>query len=244
MNSFVFLTLSLASAYDKQFNKRLLNEWMTEYIRAQSRSCVQLFVTPWIVAHQAPLSMRFSRQEYWSRLPCPPSGDHPDPGIEPVSLGSPTLEVDSLPLVPPGNTFQFSSVESLSCARLFATPWTAAHQAITNSRSLLKLMTMESVMPSSNLILCCPLLLPSIFPSIRVFSNESVLCIRWPKDWSFSFSISPSNEYSGLFSFRIDWFDLQGTLKSLLQHHSSKTSVLRHSAFFMTHIYTWLLEKP
>ena len=159
MNSFVFLTLSLASAYDKQFNKRLLNEWMTEYIRAQSRSCVQLFVTPWIVAHQAPLAMRFSRQEYWSRLPCPPSGDHPDPGIEPVSLGSPTLEVDSLPLVPPGNTFQFSSVESLSCARLFATPWTVARQAsisVTNYRSLLKLMSIESVMPSNHLILSFP----------------------------------------------------------------------------------------
>ena len=113
------------------------------------------------------------------------------------------------------------------------TPWTAAHQAslsFTISQSLLKLMPIESVMPSKNLILCRPLLLlPSIFPSIRVFSNESVLCIRWPKYWSFSFSISPSNEYSGLMSFRMDWFDLlavQGTLKSLLQHHSSKASIL------------------
>ena len=107
--------------------------------------------------------------------------------------------------------------------------------AITNSRSLLKLMSIESVMPSNHLILCCPLLLlPSIFPSIGVFSNESALQIRWPKDWRFSFSISPSNEYSGLISFRIDWFDLldvQGTLKSLLQHHSSKASILQHSAF-------------
>ena len=108
---------------------------------------------------------------------------------------------------------------------------------ITNSRSLLKLMSIELVMPSNYLILCCPLLLlPSIFPSIRVFSNESALCIRWPKYWSFSFNISPSNEHSGLLSFRMDWFDLlavQGTLKSLLQHHNSKASILQHSAFFI-----------
>ena len=154
----------------------------------------------------------------------------------------------------------------LSHVQLFATPWTAARQAslsITNSQSLLKLMSIRSMMPSSNLIFCHPLLLlPSIFPSIRVFSNESVLSIRWPKCWSFSFSISPSNEYSGFISFRIDWFDLpavqetltsllqhssskasilqcsaffivQGTLKSLLQHHSSKASILQHSVFFM-----------
>ena len=121
------------------------------------------------------------------------------------------------------------SVQSLSCVQLFVTPWTAEHQAslyITNSQSLLKLMSIESVMPSNHLILSCPLLLlPSIFPSIKVFSNESVLHIRWPKYRSFSFSISPSNEYSGLISFRINWFDLfavHGTLKSLLQHHSSK----------------------
>ena len=118
-------------------------------------------------------------------------------------------------------------------------PWTAAHQAslsITNSQSLLKLMSIESVMPSNHLILCHPLLLlPPIPPSNRVFSSESALHIRWPKYWSFSFSISPSNEYSGLISFRMDWLDLlavQGTLKSLLQHHSSKASILRHSAFF------------
>ena len=131
--------------------------------------------------------------------------------------------------------------------RLFATPWTAARQAslsITSSRSLPKLMSIESVMPSNHLILCQPLLLlPSISPSIRVFSNESALCIRWPKYWGFSFSISPSNEYSGLISFRIDWFDLavQGKLKSLLQHHSSKASILQHSVFFMvqfSHLYT------
>ena len=135
---------------------------------------------------------------------------------------------------------QFSSVQSLSRVQLFATPQTAAHQAslsITNSQNLLKLMSIELVMPSSHLILCHPLLLlPSIFPSNRVFSNESALHIRWPKSWSFSFSISPSNEYSGLISFRMDWLDLlavQGTLKSLLQHHSSKASTLRRSAFFI-----------
>ena len=136
--------------------------------------------------------------------------------------------------------FMFSSVQSLSHVRLFATPWPAARQtslSITNFWSLLKLMFIESVMPSNHLILCRPLLLPpSIYPSIRVFSNESVLCIRWPKYWSFSFSTSPSNEYSGLISFRTDWLDLfavQGTLKSLLQHHSSKASILQHSAFFV-----------
>ena len=123
------------------------------------------------------------------------------------------------------------------------TPWTVACQAslsITNSGSLLKLMSIESVMPSNHLILCRPLLLlPSIFPSIRVFSNESVLCIRWPKYWSFSFSISPSNEHPGLISFRIDWLDLlavQGTLKSLLQHHSSTASILPHSAFLIARL--------
>ena len=136
-----------------------------------------------------------------------------------------------------------SSVQSPSHAWLLATPWTAACQAslsFTNSRSLLKLMPFESVMPSNHLILCHPLLLlPPIFPSIRIFSNESVLCIRWPKYWSFSFSISPSNEYSGLISFRMDWFDLfavQMTCKSLLQHHSSKSSIVRHSAFFMVQL--------
>ena len=133
-----------------------------------------------------------------------------------------------------------SSVQLLSCVRLFVTPWTAARQAslsITSSQSFLKLMLIQSVMPSNHLILCHPLLLlPSIFPSIRVFSNESVLRIRWPKYWSFSFSTSPSNEYSGLIFSRIDWFDLlavQRILKSLLQHHSSKASILQHTAFFM-----------
>jgi len=136
-----------------------------------------------------------------------------------------------------------SSVQSLSCVQLFATPWIAAHQAslsITNSWSLLKLMSIKSVMPSNHLLLCHPLLLlPSIFPSIRVFSNESTFRIRWPKDWSFSFSISPSSEYSGPISFRMDWLDplaVQKTLKSLLQHHSSKASILRHSAFFIVQL--------
>ena len=136
------------------------------------------------------------------------------------------------------------SVQLLSHVWLFATPWTSARQAslsITNFRSLLKLMSIESVMPSKHLILCHPLLLlPSIFLSIRVFTNELVLHIRWPKYWSFSFSISSSNEYSGLISFRMGWLDLlavQGTLRSLLQHHSSKASIVWHSAFFIV----WLL---
>ena len=136
--------------------------------------------------------------------------------------------------------FQFSLVVQ-SCLTL-CDPWTEAHQAslsIINSRSLLKLMSIKLVMPSNHLILCHPLLPPSIFPRIRVFSNQSVLRIRWPKYWSFSFSISPFNEYSGLISFRMDWLDLlavQGTLKSLLQHHSSKASILRCSAFFIVQL--------
>ena len=157
----------------------------------------------------------------------------------------------------------FVVVQSLSHVRLFVTPWTAAHQAslsITNSQSLLTLMSIESVTPSSHLILCGPLLLLSVFPGVRVFSNESVLRIRWPKYWSFSFNICPSNEHPGLISYRMDWLDLlavQGTLKSLFQHHSSKASILWYLAFFIvqlsypwshkesdTHIHTWLLEKP
>ena len=139
--------------------------------------------------------------------------------------------------------FCFSSVQSLSCVWLFATPWTAAHQAslsITNSQSLPKLVSIESVMPSNHLILCYPLLLlPSIFPSIRAFSNESDLHIRWPKYWSFSFNISPSNEHPGLISFRMDWLYLlavQGTLKSLLQHHTSNASILLRSVFFIVQL--------
>ena len=140
-------------------------------------SCVQLFVAPWTIAHQAPLSMEFSRQDYWSGLPF--------------------------------HTYlSLISVQPLCCVQLFATPWTAALQSslsITNSWSLLKLRYIESVMPSSHLVLCHPLLLlTSIFASIRIFSNESVLHIRWPKNWHFSYSISPSKEYSGLISFRMD----------------------------------------
>ena len=164
-------------------------------------------------------------------LMCPPV-------IEPGTAVSQNLEA-FLRLQSP----QFSSVQSLSRVRLFLTPWTAARQAslsITNSRSLPNLMSIESVMPSSYLILCRSLLLlPSIFPNIRVFSNESALHIRWPKYWSFSLNISPSNEHSELISFRMDWLDLllvQGTLKSLLQHHSSKAPILRHSAFFIVQL--------
>ena len=149
----------------------------------------------------------------------------------------------SLLFILPDRNNKLSSVQSLSHVQLFAAPWTTARQAslsITNSRSLLKLMSIESVMPSNHLILCHPLLLPaSIFPSIRVFSNESVLCISWPKYWSFSFSISPFKEYSGLISFRMDWLDLlvvQGTLKSPLKPHSSKASILWCSAFIIVQL--------
>ena len=187
----------------------------------------------------------------------------------PVFLGFPgdsagkesACSAEDLGLIPglgrsPGEgkgSVQLSSVQLLSCVWLFVTPWTAALQAslsITNSQSLLKLMSIESVMPSNHLILCDPLLLPpSLFPSIRVFSNESVLCIRWPKYWSFSFSISPSNEHPGLIFFRMDWLDLlaaQGTLKSLFQHHSSKASILgaQLSLESHSHIHTWPLGKP
>ena len=159
-----------------------------------------------------------------------------------VILGNSSLFwlIDSILVRFAGSVAQLSSVQSLSHVRLFATPWTAACQvslSITNSRSPPKLMPIELVMPSNHLILCRPLLLlPPIPPSIRVFSNESALCIRWPKYWSFSFNISPSNEHLGLSSIRMDWLDLiavQGTLRSLLQHHSSKASILLHSAFFI-----------
>ena len=175
---------------------------------------------------------------------CPPSGDLPNRGTEPASLTSPALAGGFLQLTPPGkllerHSIQFSSVQLLSRVRLFAAPCTAAglvSLSITNSRSLPKPMSIESVMPSNNLILCHPLLLlPSIFRSIRVFSNESALHIRCPKYWSFSFNIISSNEHPGLISFRMDWLDLlavQGTLQSLLQHHNSKASILWCSLFF------------
>ena len=144
---------------------------------------------------------------------------------------------------PIGSSVQISSIQSLSCVQLFATPWIVARQAslsITNSQSLLKLMSIESVMPFSHLILCCPLLLlPPIPPTIRVFSNESTLHMRWPQYWSLSFSISPSNEHPELIFFRLDWLNLlavQGTLKSLLWHHSSKASILLRSAFFIVQL--------
>ena len=258
---------------------RVMDLVIIVFRKCVSRSVMSNFLQPrgLYVVHQVPLSMGFSRQEYWSGLPFPSPGDLSDPRIEPES---PALQTNSLPSEPPWKPFilailkcifyclcvpdpdppvclrsllahlieilkltwakwnywfvghppkivtsSLSSVQfSHSVMSDSATPWTAAHQAflsITNSRSLLKLMSIESVMPSNHLILCCPLLLPlSIFPSIRVFSNELVLCIRWPKYWSF----------------RMDWLDLlavQGTPKSLLQHHDSEASVLWHSAFLM-----------
>ena len=167
-------------------------------------SCVWFFATAWTVAHQAPLSMGFYREEPWNGLPCPPSGDLSDPGIEPTSLMVPAL----------AGGF-FTTIKTRMCCCLVAkqcptlvTPLTAAHQAsfsVIISQSLPKFISNESVMPSNRLILCCPLhLLPSIFPSIRVFSNESTVHIRWPKYGSFSFSISPFKEYSVLISFKID----------------------------------------
>ena len=161
--------------------------------------------------------------------------------------GPPASSVHSPPWVFPHHDFipikTLSSVQSLSRVRLFATTWTAACQAslsIASSQSLLKLISIKWVMPSNHLILCCPLLLlPSIFPSIRVFSNESALPFRWPKYWSFSFNSSPPDEYSGLICFRMHWLDLlavQGTLKSFLQHHSSKASILQCSAFFVVQL--------
>ena len=210
--------------------------------------------------------MGFSLQEYWSGLPFHFPGYLPDPGIEPTSLLQcrwilnlwatweaklPMSLVKTLRfnfsnqssfLFLQSTCIQFSSVQSLSVVWLFATPWTAARQAslsITNFQSLPKLMAIESVMPSSHLILCCPLLLLlSIPPSIRVFPNESALP-RWPKYWSFSFNISPSNEHPGLISFRMDWLDLLavlGTLNSLLQHHCSKASIFLCSAFFIVQL--------
>ena len=205
-------------------------------------SWVQLFVTLWTVSHQAPLSMGFSRQRYWNGFAYPPPGDLPDPGIEPAPLMSPTLSLWLHHLGSPINMYSVEFSHPVVFDSLWP-HWTAARQAsltITNSWSLPKLMSIVLVMPSNHLILCHPLLLlHSIFASIRVFSNESALCIRWPKYWSFSFNIRPSNEHPGLISFRMDWLDLlavQGTLKSLLQHHSSKASILLHSAFFIVQL--------
>ena len=204
------------------------NAWKWK-VKVKSLCCAWLLATLWTAAYQAPSSMGFSRQEYWSGVPLP----------------SPILKISC------NNSFYvLSSVQSLSRVWLFGTPWTTAHQAslsITNSQSLPKLMSIESVMPSSHLILCRPLLLlPPIPSSIRVFSNESTLRMRWPKYWRFSFSISPFNEHPGLISFRMDWLDLlavQGTLKSLLQHHSSKASILRRSAFFIVQLsHPWELD--
>ena len=209
-------------------------------MRAQLLSHVWLLTrAPWTVARQASLSMGFYRQEYWSGFSCLSSQYIPKLGIEPASpaLGRWVLYCWATREAP--RLVQFSSV-TWSCPTLCG-PMDCSmpdFPSITNSQSLLKHMSIESVMPANHLILCHPLLLlPSIFRSIRVFSNKSVLCIRWPKYWSFSFSISPSNEYSGLIFFRIDWFDLlavQGALKSFLQHHSSKASILRCSALTMT----------
>ena len=160
-------------------------------------------MTSWTVAQWTPLSLGFPRQAKWSGLLFPSPGDLPDPGIKP---GSPALQADSLPSEPPGQAFVV--VQLLS--RVWHSLWPHGLQhTFTISQSLFKLMSIESVMPSNRLILCCPLLLPpSIFPRNRIFSSESVLRIRWPKFWSFSFRISPSNEYSGLIAFRFDWFDL------------------------------------
>ena len=186
-------------------------------------------------------SRGFSRQEYWNGLPFPSPGDLPIPGIKPVS---PALQADSLPIEPGEfrsgkQTFSYSSVLSLCHVWLSVIPWTAARQdslSITNSQSILNSCPLSQwCHPTISLSGHPLLLLPSIFPCIRVFSNESVLHITWPKYWSFSFSISPSNEHQGLISFRMDWLDLlavPGTLKSLLQHHSSKASILQCSAFF------------
>ena len=184
-----------------------------------------------------------------ARLPCPSLSPGVCTNSFPLSLWyHPTILPSVAPSLPAFNLSQdkgpqFSAVQLLSHVQLFATPWTAARHtflSITNSWSLLKLMSIEMLIPSNHLTLCHPLLLPpSIFPSIRAFYKKSVLLIKWPKYWSFSFSISPSNEHSGLISFRMDWLDLlsvQGTLTSLLQHHSSKTSILGHSAFFIVQI--------
>ena len=201
-----------------------------QFSSVQSLSRVRLFATPWMAGCQASLSITNS-----CSLPKLMSIESVMPSSH-LILGRALL---LLPLIFPS----ISSIQSLSRVWLFVTPWTTTRQAslsITNSQGPPKPMSIKSVMPSRHLILCCPLLfLPLIFPSIGVFSNESALCIRWPKYWSFSFSISPSNEYPGLIPFRMDWLDLlavQGTLKSLFQHHSSKASILHPSAFLIVQL--------
>ena len=209
------------------------------------------FLCPW----------EFSKQEYWSGSPCPPAGNLPEQRLKPMSLIAPALAgrffttntIWEAQIYVIDVSVHFSSVQSLSRVQLFATPWITAHQAslsVTNSRSPLKLISIKSVMPLNHLILCRRLLLlPPIPPSIRVFSNESTLRIRWPKYWSFSFSISHSSEHPRLISFRMYWLDLlvvQGTLESLLQH-----TVQNHQLFGTqlssqsnSYIHTWPLEKP
>ena len=218
--------------------------------------CVWLFAIVWTMVLQVPMSMDSPGKNPGVGCHFLLQGIFPTQGLNPGLLHLLHWQVSSLPLVSPEKpvtllvffSFPCYFSQSLSHVQLFATPWTVAFQAslsFTISQSLLKFMSIKSVMPSNRLIRCCPLLLlPSVFPSFRVSSSQSTLRIKGPKYWSFSFSISPSNEYSRLISFRIGWFDLlavHGTLKSLLQHHSSKASILWCSAFFMvqlSHPYT------
>ena len=243
INSSVILSDSFCLIYTKEYSAN--HPVSCTCVSAQSlQTCLTLFHP---VDYSPPGSSVHGilQQEYRCGFPFPSPGYLPDPGVELASTAYPELQADSLPTKPPGKPIMhmFSSVQSLSHVWLFVTPWIAAHQAslsITNSRSLPKPLSIKSVMLSSKLILCRPLLLlPPILPGISVFSDESALHMRWPKYWSFSFNISPSNEHSGLISFRMDWLDLlavQGTLKSLLQHHSSKESILLHSAFFIVQL--------
>ena len=196
----------------------------------------------WKVSKRHRSSTRRARPEPFLRLLSPGFLHWGEMNTGDVALKTPRAFFQESWKLQEQTLLSFSRVKSLSCVRLFATPRTAARQgslSFTIYQSWLKLISIESVMLSNYIILCCPLLLPSIFPSIRVFSNESALRIRWPKVLELQFQVSPSNEYSGLISFRIDWFDLlavQGTLKSLLQHHSSKASILQHFAFFMVQL--------
>ena len=204
-------------------------------MRAQS----DFFTTPWTVAHQVPLFMEFFRQEYWSELPFPPPGNLPEPGNELKAPAALALAGEFLTTEPRGKShmvYQFSSLQSLSCVWLFGTPWITARQAsqsITNSRSSLRLTSIESVMPSSHLILCHPLLfLPPTPLSIRVFSNESTLRMRWPKYWSFSFSISPSSEHPGLISFKMDWL--------ILLQSKGLSRVFSNATYFLVFTYIFI----